>query len=279
VRVRSRRPIATALALLVAIVVAAGCGGTETPEAPDQLPPRQHPAAVPDGFFGVNGQGLRPLAEDGRLDLLGAQLDRIAAGGIDFIRANIDWTRLEPAAPRHGRHSYEFGGLDACVKALQVHRRGERVQPAVAEDRHARRPGLELDPDLGAEVVHVAIAGEQVVVLTLDQHAVAGVDCRRLAAQPGPALVDIGLVAELRQPVSGGEAGLAGSEDSDPHGRGRLHTPPPRIRHGFWDYIDSGAETPISPSVVAIVRFAAMQSASRAASTPGPSAPTTRQSR
>jgi hypothetical protein len=118
VRVRSRRPIATALALLVAIVVAAGCGGTETPEAPDQLPPGQHPAAVPDGFFGVNGQGLRPLAEDGRLDLLGEQLDRIAAGGIDFIRANIDWTRLEPAAPRHGRHSYEFGGLDAWVNAL-----------------------------------------------------------------------------------------------------------------------------------------------------------------
>jgi hypothetical protein len=44
------------------------------------------------------------------------------------------------------------------------------------------------------------------------------------------------------------------------------------------NYIDSGAETPISSSVVAIVRFAAAHSASRAASVPAPSAPTTRQS-
>jgi hypothetical protein len=122
----SRRPIATALLSLVAIIVAAGCGGAETPQAPDQLPPRQHPAAVPDGFFGVNGQGLRPLAEDGRLDQLGEQLDRIAAGGIDFVRANIDWTRLEPAGPRQGRHSYDFTGLDAWVRALA--QRGLRWQ-------------------------------------------------------------------------------------------------------------------------------------------------------
>jgi hypothetical protein len=112
-----RTRVAHALTL-VAILAAAGCGEAEGPQAPDQLPPRMHPAAVADGFFGINGQGLRPLAEDGRLDLLADQLDRIAAGGIDFIRANIDWTLVEPAAPEHGRHAYDFAGLDAWVRAL-----------------------------------------------------------------------------------------------------------------------------------------------------------------
>jgi hypothetical protein len=71
-----RRALAIAFAVVIAM---AGCGGDEAPQAPDPLPPRQHQAAVPDGFFGVNGQGLRPLAEDGRLDLLVVQLERIAA--------------------------------------------------------------------------------------------------------------------------------------------------------------------------------------------------------
>jgi hypothetical protein len=44
-------------------------------------------------------------------------------------------------------------------------------------------------------------------------------------------------------------------------------------------HIRSGALTPSSPRVVAIVRLVATQSASRAASAPDSSAPTTRQSR
>jgi len=41
----------------------------------------------------------------------------------------------------------------------------------------------------------VAVGGEQVVVVALEQVAAADVDRRRLAAQPGPALVDVDLVA------------------------------------------------------------------------------------
>jgi hypothetical protein len=119
-----RRAVATAT--LLASILAAGCGGGGAPTAPEHLPARTHPAAVPDGFFGVNGQGLRPLADDGRLDLLGTQLDRIAAGGIDFVRANIDWTQVEPAPPRGGDHHYRLGGLDAWVRALA--QRGLRWQ-------------------------------------------------------------------------------------------------------------------------------------------------------
>ena len=46
-----RRALAIAFAAVLAM---AGCGGNESPQAPDQLPPRQHQAAVPDGF-GVGG--------------------------------------------------------------------------------------------------------------------------------------------------------------------------------------------------------------------------------
>src|SRR4051794_12727597 len=114
-----RRALATATAL--AAILANGCGGGSGPSAPEQLPERAHRAAAPDAFFGVNGQGLRPLADDGRLDLLGAQLGWIAAGGIEFVRANIDWTTVEPAPPHGADHRYHLDGLDAWVRALAQH--------------------------------------------------------------------------------------------------------------------------------------------------------------
>ena len=76
---------------------------------------------VADGFFGVNAQGLRPLAEDGELDRLDLHLDEIAAGGIDFLRTNIDWPRLEPAPPGASGHVYDFEGLDRWMTAVAEH--------------------------------------------------------------------------------------------------------------------------------------------------------------
>jgi hypothetical protein len=110
--------LAAALAALTLALAAGACGEDE---APPTLPARQFEAAVPPGFFGVNGQGLRPLAADGELELLDEHLARIAAGGVDFVRANIDWPRLEPDAPRAGEHAYHFDGLDAWVRALAHH--------------------------------------------------------------------------------------------------------------------------------------------------------------
>ena len=114
------------LAALVALAFAlSACGEEEAPS----LPPRHFEPAVPPAFFGINGQGLRPLAEDGELDLLDEHLTRIAAGGIDFVRANIDWPRLEPETPRRREHGFDFAGLDAWVAALARH--GLTWAPAV----------------------------------------------------------------------------------------------------------------------------------------------------
>ena len=55
------------------------------------------------------------------------------------------------------------------------------------------------------------------VVVALEQVALADVERRGLAAEPGPALVDVGGVAGLRQAQGGGEAGDTGPEDGDPH--------------------------------------------------------------
>ena len=112
----SRALLAVAVVALAAL--GAGCGAEDEPRT---LPGRAFPAAVPDGFFGINGQGLRPLAEDGELDLLDRHLDVIAAGGIDFVRANTDWPRIEPGPPLGGEHTYLLDGLDDWVRALAQH--------------------------------------------------------------------------------------------------------------------------------------------------------------
>lgn len=112
------RLLTAALALAVALV--AGCGegdGTETLE----LPPKRFDAAVPDGFFGINGQRLLPMAIGGRLDALDRHLDQIDAGGIEFIRVRADWTAIEPRPPEGGEHAYEFAAQDAWMRALAEH--------------------------------------------------------------------------------------------------------------------------------------------------------------
>jgi hypothetical protein len=111
-RVRIAKPF-SALALAVAAIALGGCGedGAE----------QRFERAVSEGYFGVNGQGLRPLAEDGDLETLDRHLDAIAAGGIEFIRANVDWPRLEPEPPGAEGHRYLFAGLDRWMAALSEH--------------------------------------------------------------------------------------------------------------------------------------------------------------
>lgn len=117
--------LAAALCALALVLGSGGCGADDGPT----LPERKFEPAVPAGFFGINGQGLRPLAEDGELELLDANLGEIAAGGVEFVRANIDWPRLEPNAPGPNGRAYEFAGLDAWVEALARH--GLTWAPAV----------------------------------------------------------------------------------------------------------------------------------------------------
>ena len=116
IRAMSRALLAVAVAAAAALLAACGDEGK-----PEGLPAQQFEAAVPDGFFGINGQGLRPLAEDGELELLDRHLAEISAGGISYVRANTDWPRLEPAPPTGTRHEYRLGGLDDWVTALAEH--------------------------------------------------------------------------------------------------------------------------------------------------------------
>src|SRR3954465_9124685 len=82
-----------------------------------------------------------------------------------------------------------------------------------------RRPPLQLvgHPELLVEPRDVAVGGEQVVVVALEQVAAADVDRRRLAAEAGPALVDVDRVAGLGQAHAGHGAGHAGPQDRNPH--------------------------------------------------------------
>ncbi len=55
------------------------------------------------------------------------------------------------------------------------------------------------------------------VVVALEPVASADIEGRRLAAEPGPALVDVDGMPRLRQPMAGDEPRDAGAEDRDPH--------------------------------------------------------------
>lgn len=102
------------LAALALSAVVAGCGG----------PAPTSPAApkAPRGFFGVNGQSLRPLAGTRHGALLDRQLAAVEAGGLSFVRAPFDWTQVEPKPPPRGRATYDFHRTDAWVAALARHR-------------------------------------------------------------------------------------------------------------------------------------------------------------
>ena len=116
---RFARALPAAVAATLALVVPAGCG--DPSDAPPSLPPRSFEPLVGDRYFGVNAQGVRPLADTGELEALDRHLDEIAAGGIDFLRTNIDWPRLEPGPPGPSGHVYEFAGLDRWMTAVAEH--------------------------------------------------------------------------------------------------------------------------------------------------------------
>src|SRR5690349_12493945 len=92
----------------------AGCGGGGGPPVP---PPNRS-----GGFFGVNGQSLRPLAGTSSAPLLDKQLAAIEAGGLSFVRTNFDWRAVEPGPPRNGHPALDFRATDAWVEALATHR-------------------------------------------------------------------------------------------------------------------------------------------------------------
>ena len=96
---------------------------------------------VPPGFFGVNGQSLRPLAGTASAPLLDKQLAAIETGGLSFVRTNFDWRQLEPAPPRRGRRRFDFRSADAWVGALAEHHlRWYVVAIGVPTPRWATRP-------------------------------------------------------------------------------------------------------------------------------------------
>ena len=98
-----------AFVALATLAAGPGCGGDDAPEGP------------PASFFGVNGQLLRSLAAEGRIDELDRHLDAISGGGLSFVRAPLDWRALEPAPPSGGRHAYDWRALDAWIGALARH--------------------------------------------------------------------------------------------------------------------------------------------------------------
>ncbi len=125
----------------------------------------------------------------------------------------------EPLQPEHGEAHPDAVERRHRAEAQEVHRRRERPLAAVGEHRDARRPPLELvrHPELLVEPRDVAVGGEQVVVVALEPVPAADVDRRRLAAEPGPALVDVDLVARRRDPVRGDQAAHARPDDGDLH--------------------------------------------------------------
>jgi hypothetical protein len=113
-------------------------------------------------------------------------------------------------------------------EAQQIQRRRERPLASLEEERHRRRAPLELvgHPELVVELGDVAVAREEVVVVALDAVAVADVERRRLAAEPGPALVDVADVALLGQPAAGDQPRDPGPDDPDSHAFLHFVSPP-----------------------------------------------------
>lgn len=109
-----------ACGLLTALIAAAVA--VHSADLADESEPSA--AAMANGYWGINGQGLRLMTVTGQLELLDRHLSEVNSFGLAFVRANLDWLQLEPSAPAKGRHSYEFDTHDAWVEALA--RRGLR---------------------------------------------------------------------------------------------------------------------------------------------------------
>jgi hypothetical protein len=98
---------------LVTVLAVAACGKDRgLSPAPPPTDQQRSP------FFGINGdvvfvfliQGMKPLAD--------RHLAQIAAAPISYVRAGIDWRRIQPAPPKHGKNRYDFWGHDVWVEAL-----------------------------------------------------------------------------------------------------------------------------------------------------------------
>jgi hypothetical protein len=74
-------------------------------------------AAVPDGFYGIDGQSVfnaPPSTWD-------AQLSAMANGGLQVVRAEANWWTIEPSPPEDGWHTWDWSEYDPMVQALAEH--------------------------------------------------------------------------------------------------------------------------------------------------------------
>ena len=163
-----------------------------------ELAPHQRPPDVLPG-------GLAHVARGSRSSPSGARTRRSRGG-----RAAAAAARAPSAAGSTGRERAEAEQVADAVEgpdpALDRERRAGRVaaqQPAEAE----LLEGFDRD----------RVAGEQVVVVALDPQPVADLHRRRLAAEPGPALVDVAVDPRLDQPAGAGQPRGAGADHRDRH--------------------------------------------------------------
>lgn len=123
-----RRAGVGAILLVAAMLVGACAGGGSEEEPPadsDEGPPevgeRRFKPAAADGFFGINAIELRAWAVQGRTEVVDRHLGEIEAAGIEFVRANVDWRKIEPRAPAGGSHDFDFAAHDRWVELLARH--------------------------------------------------------------------------------------------------------------------------------------------------------------
>lgn len=101
---RSEGRLATALVVILAFVL---CASAEASSV-----------RVPADYYGINFQQMRKMKPADRAK----HLDQIHALGIDDMRLNVPWPRVEPAAPTAGVHTYKWGVTDDEIAALAQHR-------------------------------------------------------------------------------------------------------------------------------------------------------------
>lgn len=87
----------------------------EAPTGPAAAAGGPWPAAVPEGFFGIN-LGLDVVAQpDAQLH---AHMRAIAAAGIDEVRTDASWAAVETTAPSGGAHHYDWASTDRVAAAI-----------------------------------------------------------------------------------------------------------------------------------------------------------------